>query len=76
MSASSLPPDVSAPLTVDNPDNHSGLIVILASFYVVLVITALAARIYASVQRRIIQQDDLLFGVLVVSLAKKLDLAS
>ncbi|CAG8097322.1 unnamed protein product [Penicillium salamii] len=68
MSASSspFPPDVSAPLTADNPDNHSGLIVILASFYIVLVITALAARTYASFQRRIIQQDDLLFGVLVV----------
>ncbi|CAG7993870.1 unnamed protein product [Penicillium salamii] len=64
--SSSFPPDVSAPLTADNPNNHSGLIVILASFYIVLVITALAARTYASFQRRIIQQDDLLFGVLVV----------
>lgn len=66
MSASSLPPGVSPPLTTDNPNNHSGLIVILASFYIVLVLTALAARTYASFQRRIIQEDDLLFGVLVV----------
>lgn len=68
--SSSLPAGVSPPLTTDNPNNHSGLIVILASFYIVLVLTALGARTYASVQRRIIQQDDLLFGALVVGFAK------
>jgi hypothetical protein len=65
-SSSPVPAGMSAPLSTDNPDNHSGLIVILASFYIVLIIVSLAARVYASFQRRIMQQDDVLFGVLVV----------
>ena len=69
-SSSPLPSGVSAPLTTDNPNNHSGLIVIITSFYIVLIIVALTARIYASFQRRIMQHDDFLFGVLVVGLCE------
>lgn len=60
---------MSAPLTTDNPNNHGGLIVIITSMNIVLIIVSLAARVYASLQRRIVQQDDVLFGVLVVSLS-------
>jgi hypothetical protein len=69
MSASSLPAGVNAPLMADNPNNHSGLIVIITSFYIVLIIAALIARIYASFQRRLMQHDDFLFGVLVVGVS-------
>lgn len=60
---------MSAPLTTDNPNNHGGLIVIITSMNIVLIIVSLAARVYASLQRRIVQQDDVLFGVLVVGLS-------
>jgi hypothetical protein len=78
MSASSspLPSGVSAPLTTDNPNNHGGLIVIITSFYIVLIIVALTARIYASLQRRIMQHDDFLFGVLVVRRSTRIEILS
>jgi hypothetical protein len=61
-----LPSGVSAPLTTNNDNDHSGLIVVIAAFYLVLVLSALVGRVYSSYHRHIIQTDDYLFGVLVV----------
>ncbi|KAJ5827166.1 hypothetical protein N7447_003929 [Penicillium robsamsonii] len=67
MSASSpLPPGISPPLSTDNPNNHSGLIVVITSLYLVLIIVALVTRISVSFTRRIMQHNNLSFGVLIV----------
>ncbi|KAJ5819521.1 hypothetical protein N7474_005112 [Penicillium riverlandense] len=62
-----LPSGVSAPLTTNNDNDHSGLIVVIAAFYLVLVLSALLGRVYSSYHRHIIQTDDYLFGVLVIA---------
>lgn len=63
---SPLPSGVSPPLTTENEFNHSGLIVIATSFYLVLVVWSLGARIFSCSHRRRVQPDDYIFGVLVV----------
>ncbi|KAF3390613.1 hypothetical protein F1880_009397 [Penicillium rolfsii] len=65
-SSTPLPAGVSPPLTTDDENNHSALVVIMTSFALVLVLSSLAARIYSATQRHIFQRDDLLFGILVV----------
>ncbi|KAJ5436514.1 hypothetical protein N7445_007399 [Penicillium cf. griseofulvum] len=67
MSAPSpLPPGISPPLSTDNPNNHSGLIVVITSLYLLLIIVALATRISVSFHRRIMQHNNLSFGLLIV----------
>ncbi|KAJ5645643.1 hypothetical protein N7507_011654 [Penicillium longicatenatum] len=63
----SWPADVTAPLTVDNAHNHSGLIVVLTAFALVLFIVALAARVYSSSQKANLQPDDYAFAALVTT---------
>ena len=67
-SSAARPSGVSPPLTTDNANDHSGVIVVIAAFYVVLVLTALLARIFASYSRHkpSMQPDDYIFGILVV----------
>lgn len=62
----SWPAGISAPLTVDNEYNHSGLIVVLTAFTLVLFIVAIAARINSSSQKASFQPDDYAFAALVV----------
>lgn len=65
--STTLPSGVSPPLTANSGNNHSGLIVVITAFYLVLVLSSLVARVFSSYHRHIIQQDDYLFGALVVS---------
>lgn len=58
--------DVSAPLTVNNDNNHSGLIVVLTAVCLCLYIVAITARIYYSGQKRNLSTDDHTFVALVV----------
>jgi hypothetical protein len=60
------PSGVSAPLTVENNNNHSALIVLITAFSLVLVVAALAARVFSSYKRHTVQRDDYLFGMAVV----------
>jgi hypothetical protein len=60
------PSGVSAPLTLNNGNNRSGVIVIITAFSFVLVMVALAARVFSSYQRHTVQQDDYLFGMAAV----------
>ncbi|KAJ5609007.1 hypothetical protein N7528_009574 [Penicillium herquei] len=64
--SSAWPSGVSAPLTVDTEDNHSGLIVVLTGFCLVLILASVAARAFSSWHRRNIQTDDYLFGLLAI----------
>ncbi|KAJ5475681.1 hypothetical protein N7539_007968 [Penicillium diatomitis] len=64
--ATSLPPGVSPPLTIDTTDNHGGLIVIWTSLALVVILSSMAARIYSACQRHIFQRDDLLFAIMVI----------
>ncbi|KAJ5153513.1 uncharacterized protein N7482_009991 [Penicillium canariense] len=68
-----LPSGVSPPLTTDNDDNHGGLVVVITSLSLVFVLSSLAARIYSSLQRRMLQRDDLLFAILVVGFGNGAD---
>ncbi|KAJ5089555.1 hypothetical protein N7532_008239 [Penicillium argentinense] len=65
-SSTALPSGVSPPLTTDNADNHTGLIVVITAFCLVLIVASLAARVFSSYQRHILQQDDYFFGALVI----------
>ncbi|GFF40981.1 hypothetical protein IFM58399_06109 [Aspergillus lentulus] len=60
------PSGVSAPLTVENNNNHSALIVLITAFSFVLVVAALAARVFSSYKRHTVQRDDYLFGMAVI----------
>ncbi|KAL2829431.1 hypothetical protein BDW59DRAFT_178407 [Aspergillus cavernicola] len=60
------PPGVRAPLSTDNDNNHSGLIVVITSFFLVLILASLFARIFSSYRKRMIQRDDYMFAVLVL----------
>ncbi|KAJ6134890.1 hypothetical protein N7512_000050 [Penicillium capsulatum] len=64
--ATTLPSGISAPLTTDNENDHSGLVVIFAAFGLLLVLAALGARIHSSYHRHTVQRDDYTFGGLVV----------
>ncbi|OOQ82822.1 hypothetical protein PEBR_37460 [Penicillium brasilianum] len=59
--------DVSAPLTVNNDNNHSGLIVVLTAVCLCLYIVAITARIYYSGQKRNLSTDDHTFVALVIT---------
>ncbi|KAL2838124.1 hypothetical protein BJY01DRAFT_220280 [Aspergillus pseudoustus] len=61
-----LPSEVRAPLTTDNDDDHSGLVVVITSFYIVLTLSSLAARLFSSHRKRVIQKDDYVFAALVI----------
>ncbi|KAJ6010407.1 hypothetical protein N7451_001819 [Penicillium sp. IBT 35674x] len=63
----SWPAGITAPLTVDNDYNHSGLIVVLTAFTLVLFIVAIAARINSSTQKASFQPDDFAFAALVIA---------
>ncbi|KAL4799611.1 hypothetical protein BDV19DRAFT_261774 [Aspergillus venezuelensis] len=65
-SSSSLPAGVRAPLTADNEDDHSGLIVVLTSFYFVLTLASVSARVFSLYRKRVVQVDDYVFAGLVV----------
>jgi hypothetical protein len=65
-SPTAYPPGVSPPLTTDNENDHSGLIVIITALFLVFVLISVAARVFSSYKRRLIQRDDYLFGALVV----------
>ncbi|KAL4882459.1 hypothetical protein BJY04DRAFT_41449 [Aspergillus karnatakaensis] len=61
-----LPAGVRAPLATDNDDDHSGLIVVITSFYVVLILASLSARVFSLSRKHFVQKDDYVFAVLVV----------
>ncbi|KAJ5735245.1 uncharacterized protein N7483_000370 [Penicillium malachiteum] len=63
---SASPSGVSAPLTVDNENNRSGLIVVLTGFYLVLILASVAARAFSLWHRRSVQTDDYLFSFLAI----------
>ncbi|KAL5334285.1 hypothetical protein BJX70DRAFT_378693 [Aspergillus crustosus] len=60
------PPGVRAPLATDNENDHSGLIVVITSFYLVLILASLSARVFSLSRKHIVQQDDYAFALLVV----------
>ncbi|KAL4865339.1 hypothetical protein BDV12DRAFT_211107 [Aspergillus spectabilis] len=62
----SFPAGVKAPLSTDNDDNHSGLIVVITSFYLVLILASLSARVFSLSRKHIVQQDDYVFVALVL----------
>ncbi|KAL4919025.1 hypothetical protein BDW62DRAFT_217135 [Aspergillus aurantiobrunneus] len=64
--STTFPPGVRAPLTADNDDDHSGLIVVITSFYLVLTLSALSARVFSLYRKRVVQLDDYAFAILVV----------
>lgn len=64
--STSWPAGISAPLTEDNEYNHSGLIVVLTAFTLVLFLVAIAARINSSSQKASFKPDDYAFAALVV----------
>ncbi|KAL3481065.1 hypothetical protein BJX99DRAFT_243951 [Aspergillus californicus] len=61
------PAGVRPPLSTDNDDDHSGLIVVITSFFLVLTLASLAARAFFLYRKRIVQVDDYMFGVLVIT---------
>ncbi|KAJ0414757.1 hypothetical protein BJY00DRAFT_294542 [Aspergillus carlsbadensis] len=61
-----LPPGIRAPLSADNEDDHSGLVVVITSFYIVLTLSSLAARLFSSHRKQVVQVDDYIFGALVI----------
>ncbi|KAL2793909.1 hypothetical protein BJX66DRAFT_305064 [Aspergillus keveii] len=61
-----LPPDIRAPLTADNDDDHSGLVVVITSFYIVLTLSSLAGRLFSSHRKQVVQRDDYVFAALVI----------
>ncbi|CEL06952.1 hypothetical protein ASPCAL10119 [Aspergillus calidoustus] len=61
-----LPSDIRAPLTADNVDDHSGLVVVITSFYIVLTLSSLAARLFSSHRKQVVQRDDYAFAALVI----------
>ncbi|KAL4988805.1 hypothetical protein BDW68DRAFT_176474 [Aspergillus falconensis] len=65
MSTSTFPPGVRAPLTADNENDHSGLVVVLTSFYIVLTLASVLARVFSLHRKRIVQADDYFFAGLV-----------
>lgn len=65
-SSAAYPPGVSPPLTTDTENDHSGLIVIVTALFLVFALVSVAARVYSSYKRHLIQRDDYLFGALVV----------
>ncbi|KAL4767548.1 hypothetical protein BDW60DRAFT_211813 [Aspergillus nidulans var. acristatus] len=65
MSTSTFPPGVRAPLTADNENDHSGLVVVLTSFYIVLTLASVLARVFSLHRKRIVQADDYVFSALV-----------
>lgn len=65
-SSSTYPPGIRAPLTTDNEDNHSGLIVVITSFYLVLILFSVSARLFTLHRKRLVQLDDFVFAFLVV----------
>ncbi|KAI9373609.1 hypothetical protein BJX61DRAFT_552104 [Aspergillus egyptiacus] len=66
ISVMAFPPGVRAPLTTDNENDHSGLIVVITSFFLVLTLGSLSARVFSSYRKRIVQYDDYVFVALVV----------
>ncbi|EAW09009.1 uncharacterized protein ACLA_077560 [Aspergillus clavatus NRRL 1] len=64
--ATALPSGINGPPTVNRADNHSGLIVVITGFCLVLVISSLCARAFSSYKRHIVQRDDYGFGAVVV----------
>ncbi|KAJ5683313.1 hypothetical protein N7462_006478 [Penicillium macrosclerotiorum] len=66
-SSDSWPSDVSAPLTANNDNDHSGLIVVLTAVCLCLYIVAIAARVYSSVQKSSLSPDDYTFAALVIA---------
>lgn len=71
MSTSTFPPGVRAPLTADNENDHSGLVVVLTSFYIVLTLASVLARVFSLHRKRIVQADDYVFAGLVVGLPSR-----
>jgi hypothetical protein len=76
MWAMRLPPDIRAPLTADNDDDHSGLVVVITSFYIVLTLSSLAARLFSSQRKQVVQRDDYVFAALVVGMLARLSAIS
>lgn len=68
MSTSSMihPSGITTPFTSDNGNDHSGLIVVIATFHLVLVLASVIARIYSIYQQKTIQHNNYLFGGVVV----------
>ncbi|OQD81370.1 hypothetical protein PENANT_c028G02694 [Penicillium antarcticum] len=64
-SPTAYPPGVSPPLSTDNENDHSGLIVIMTALFLVFVLISVAARAFSSFRRHVIQRDDYLFSALV-----------
>ncbi|KKK14037.1 hypothetical protein AOCH_006922 [Aspergillus ochraceoroseus] len=62
----SFPPGISPPLTLDNADNHSGVVVVITSLFLVLTVAAFAARAFSAYQRHNVQRDDYIFTILVI----------
>ncbi|KAL4805350.1 hypothetical protein BDV18DRAFT_18323 [Aspergillus unguis] len=60
------PAGVHPPLTADNSNDHSGLVVVLTSFYIVLILAAVSARVFSLYRKRLVQADDYVFALLVV----------
>ncbi|KAJ5630327.1 uncharacterized protein N7484_010427 [Penicillium longicatenatum] len=63
---SSTPPGMTPPLTVDNDENHSGLITIILSFAMFLVLGSLGIRVYSAYARHARGMDDFFFALIVV----------
>ncbi|KAL2865236.1 uncharacterized protein BJX67DRAFT_373319 [Aspergillus lucknowensis] len=61
-----LPSGIKAPLTTDTDEEHSGLVVVITSFYLVLTLASLIARLFSSFRKQIVQADDYFFAVLVI----------
>ncbi|KAJ5937610.1 hypothetical protein N7454_003952 [Penicillium verhagenii] len=60
------PPGMIPPLTVDNDENHSGLITIIVSFAMFLVLGSLGIRVYSAYTRRARGSDDIFFTFIVI----------
>ncbi|OJJ00876.1 hypothetical protein ASPVEDRAFT_40381 [Aspergillus versicolor CBS 583.65] len=65
-SSSTYPPGIRSPLATDNENNHSGLIVVITSFYLVLTLFSISARLFTLHRKRLVQLDDFVFAFLVI----------
>ncbi|KAL4786502.1 hypothetical protein BJX76DRAFT_355049 [Aspergillus varians] len=64
--STTFPPGIRAPLSADNDNDHSGLVVVITSFYLVLILSSLAARAFSLYRKRLVQWDDYVFALLVI----------
>ncbi|KAJ5801970.1 uncharacterized protein N7503_004420 [Penicillium pulvis] len=62
----STPPGMTPPLTVDDYENHSGLITIILSFAMFLVLGSCGIRVYSAYARHAGGMDDIFFAFIVV----------